>query len=147
MIHIPTYFSLEELVCEDVYNTYGKQAFSFFDPRLLITIDVIRERLCKPIYVNDWMIHGSQSQSGLRCPKCSLVKEKTDKGILYMSAHCTGQAIDFHVPDMLADDVRRWLVDKQNLLPYPIRLESSVNWIHCDVRDNFEGKKVIFFNA
>jgi uncharacterized protein YcbK (DUF882 family) len=147
MIYKPEYFTIDELVCPDVYNVWGQQAFSFFDQRLLITIDNIRQRLKKPVWINNYLVHGSQEESGLRCIRCSIVKAKIDKGELYVSAHLTGQAVDFSVEGMTAEEVRSWLISKQNLLPYPVRLEEAVNWVHLDVRDNFEGKKIVTFKA
>ena len=64
MIQKPIYFSIDELVCEDVYNTYGETAWQFFDIRLLVMLDTIRDRIGKPIFVNDWQIHGQYSQRG-----------------------------------------------------------------------------------
>jgi hypothetical protein len=147
MIYKPQFFSIDELVCPDVYHKYGQTAFSFFDQRLLINLDNIRQRLGKPIWINDWLVHGSNEESGLRCMFCSIVQAKIKAKELYVSAHITGQAVDFHVEGMTAEEVRQWLVAKQNLLPYAIRLESDVNWVHCDVRDNFDGSKLIFFKA
>jgi hypothetical protein len=137
---IPTYFTLDELVCEHVYNVFGKTAWQFFDPRLIITIDRLREKLNKPIYVNDWQIHGSLSQRGFRCIQCDLVKEAIAKDQLYVSPHMTGQAVDFDVEGLLAEEVRIWIKKNQNLLPYPIRLEKDVNWVHLDTRDADQGK-------
>ena len=141
----PIYFTLDELVCQHVFDKYGFTAWEFFDPRFLITIDTLRERIGRPIFLNDWQVHGVQSQSGLRCPFCSIVKDKTDKGELYMSAHCFGQAGDFTIQGMLAEESRKWIIDNQKWWPYPIRLEDKVNWIHLDVR-NYTDKKVITFN-
>jgi hypothetical protein len=140
----PIYFSLDELVCQHVYDYYGDQAWDFFDQRFLIIIDTIRERIGRPIFLNDWLIHGSQSQSGLRCPFCSIVKEKIDKGQMYMSAHSFGQAGDFHVQGMLPEETRQWIINNSKWWPYNIRLEEGVNWVHLDVR-NYTDKKVITF--
>jgi hypothetical protein len=137
---IPTYFTLDELVCEHVYNVFGKTAWQFFDPRLIITIDRLREKLNKPIYVNDWQVHGNLSQRGFRCIQCDLVKEAIAKGQLYVSPHMTGQAVDFDVEGLLAEEVRIWIKKNQNLLPYPVRLEKDVNWVHLDTRDADQGK-------
>ena len=138
------HFSLDELVCEHVYNHYGKTAWEFFDQRLLITLDVIRERLNKPIYVNNWQIHGDFDERGFRCLRCDLVKKAIEDNRMYVSPHMTGQGADFDVKGLDAEEVRQWLVAKQNLLPYSIRLEAGVNWVHLDTRDHNEGKIFIF---
>ena len=136
------HFKLHELVCDHIYAKYGEQAWQFIDPRLKITIDWIREKLDKPITINNYEWGGSDTQSGVRCNLCNLVKSKTDKGQVYMSAHCTANAADFSVEGMEAEEVRNWLVSQE--LPYPIRLEAGVDWVHLDCND--AGQKVYLFN-
>lgn len=138
----PQYFELHELVCKHIYDKYGKQAWQFLDPRLIITIDWIRKQLDKPIEINNYHWGGKDTQSGVRCNMCSIVKSKTDKGQVYMSGHQEGQAVDFSVEGMEAEAVRNWIVSQE--LPYPIRLEAGVNWVHLDCRN--AGQKVYIFN-
>jgi hypothetical protein len=147
MIYIPTYFGLEELACDHVYNKYGEFAWNFFDTRLLIMGDTIRDKIGKAIYANDWYIHGKLSQRGLRCPFCQIVKDKVANGELYMSAHCLGKGFDFTIEGMLAEETRRWLISKQSLWPYPFRLEDGVDWIHLDLYHDGREQKVYLFNA
>ena len=144
MITVPTYFSIDELVCEHVYDKYGEKAWMFFDTELLVMLDTIRDRIGKPIFVNDWMVHGKYSQRGLRCNQCDIVKEKAKAGILYMSAHCLGKAADFDVEGLLAEEVRQWITSHANWWPYHIRLEADVNWVHLDIFDQSENKVYIF---
>ena len=141
MIYKPKHFDLQELVCPHVYDKYGAAAWQFFSPRLLITLDLIREKLNKPIYVNNWQIHGSFDERGFRCIQCDLVKKAIAENRLYVSPHMTGQGVDFDVQGMTAEEVRQWLI--KTILPYPIRLEEGVNWVHLDVRD--AGVKVYLF--
>lgn len=143
---IKKYFEIEELVCKHVYDKFGDDAWKFFDPRLLETLLWIREKLGKPIYVNNWQIGGDLSQRGLRCNRCALVKEKTRLEKVYMSAHIQGMGIDFDVKGMSALQVRNWLKEHQEELPHAIRTEADVNWIHFDVRNN-TNKKLIYFYA
>jgi len=136
------HFKLHELVCKHIYDKYGEQAWQFLDPRLIETIDWIREKLNKLIEINNYEFGGDDTQSGIRCNMCNLVKSKTDKGQVYMSAHNEGQAVDFSVKNMTAEAVRNWLVVQELL--YPIRLEAGVKWVHLDCRDT--GQKVYIFN-
>jgi len=140
----PQYFSLDELVCPDVYNTYGEKAFMFFDIRLLIMLDTIRDRIGKPIFINNWQIHGNYSQRGLRCLRCDLVKVKCLAGEMYESAHLLGKAADFEVQGLLAEEVRLWIVAKADWWPYHIRLEKGTEWVHLDVFDQSEQKVYLF---
>lgn len=147
MGNIKQYFDIEELVCPHVYKKFGEIAWQFFDERLLETMLVIREKLGKPIYVNNWQIGGNLSQRGLRCNVCILVKEKTDLEKVYMSAHLQGTGIDFDVKGMTAQEVREWIKRNQILLPYAVRLEDGVNWVHLDLRNDGTKGKVVLFKA
>lgn len=138
------YFLLHELVCDHIYEKYGETAWQFIDEKAIITIDWIREKLDKPIYINNYEWGGGQTQSGVRCNICQLVKKWTDDNKVYMSAHITANAFDFSVKGMTAEEVRNWLVRNQEDLPYPIRLEAGVDWVHLDTRNT--GQKIYFFN-
>lgn len=133
---ISRYFDIQELVCPHVYDKFGLYAWQFFDPRLLDTLLVIREKIAKPIYVNDWDMGGNFTQRGFRCNICPLVKEKTSLEKLYVTAHSQGMGVDFDVKGMSAEEVRKWIKDNQILLPHPIRLEEDVNWLHLDTRSD-----------
>lgn len=132
------HFTIKELVCPHVYQKYGEQAWMFLDSRLILNLDTIRERLNRPIMVNT----GSLTQRGFRCPKCKIVKDKFEAGELYLSAHTMGKAVDFTVQGMEAEEVRLWLAKNGHLLPYPIRLESGVSWVHMDI---FETEQHVYF--
>ena len=81
-----------------------------------------------------------------------------------MSAHNQGEAVDFSVKGMTANEVRLWIVENQILLPYPVRLEvgfdpkgkneaqirqaigkDTMNWVHLDLRG--EGQKITYFKG
>ena len=142
------FFSVKELVCKHVYDRYGEASAMFLDDKLIETINTVREKiLCAPMTVNNWHLGGSFSQRGLRCNLCDLVREKSERQQLYLSAHCLGKGIDFTPEGMTAEEARRLIIEKQELLPYPIRLEDGVSWLHIDVYDNGKGKKVYLFKA
>ena len=144
MITTAKYFALHELVCPHVFNKHGQASWTFFDARLLITIDALRDRIGKPIFVNNWQSGGKFDERGLRCILCNLVKKAIAGNRLYISPHITGQAIDFDVQGLDASEVRQWIIEKQNLWPYPIRLEKDTSWVHLDTRDNGEDKVYLF---
>lgn len=139
MATINFYFDIRELVCRHVYEKFGRYAWSFFDPRLLDTLLVIREKIGKPIVVNNWASGGQHTQRGYRCNLCPIPKEKTSLEKLYMSAHCQGMAVDFNVVGMSVAETHRWLKENQIFLPHAIRLESqrsAPTWIHIDMRSD-----------
>jgi hypothetical protein len=61
------------------------------------------------------------------------VQDKTKLNRPYLSAHVLGAAIDFDAKDMTAEEVRSWIYLNKSGLPYPIRLEQDVSWVHLDV--------------
>ncbi|MEG1574142.1 MAG: hypothetical protein RR293_07625 [Bacteroidales bacterium] len=136
------YFKIEELVCREVYNKFGEQAWMFVDNSLIETLEIIREKiLCVPMIVNNWKSGGEFTERGLRCNLCKLVSTKTAP---YMSAHILGKAMDFDAKGMTAEQARKLIKKNQILLPYPIRLEEGVPWVHIDVYDCGGGKITTF---
>ena len=148
MATLKDYFRTEELVCPHVYKRFGERSLDFIDEKMKETLLVIREKLNRPMYINNWAWGGDKSQRGLRCNCCALVKEKTALEKPYLTAHGFGKGFDFHVKDMTAQEVRDWLKKNQVLLPYPIRIERDVNWVHVDVLEYGQtGGKISYFDA
>lgn len=133
-------FKLKELVCPHCVNTYGDKAWQFLSTELLSTIYVLRNEIIKkPMIVNN---NTTFTQRGLRCNMCQLVKSKTRP---YMSAHALGKAIDFHVSDMSAEEVRQLIKKNIDKFEYPIRLEEGVNWVHVDCYTLDSDTKLVTF--
>lgn len=141
------YFGIKELVCKHVYGRFGEDAWQFFDPRLLTVLLDIRELINKPIIVNNWAKGGNYSQRGLRCNICALVKEKTSLEKVYMTAHAQGMGVDFHVPGMTSEEIRKKIEENKVALSYPIRMERGTEgWVHIDVRtDSLQA--ITYFNG
>jgi len=135
------YFKIQELVCPHVLAVHGNKSWRFIDSRLIQTLDTIRERINRPIFVN----YGNYTQRGLRCILCPLVKAKIEAGELYLSAHLFGKAADFNVQGIESEVMRLWLAKNANFLPWPIRLESGVSWVHLDIFPSFTDQKVYIF--
>jgi hypothetical protein len=144
MIYRPQNFRLFEFVCPEVYNKFGDMAWQFFDEKVVITLDWVRRTLNKPIIVNTWHEGGEFDERGLRCIQCKIVRDKCMQGQVYVSPHILGKAFDFDVQGMDAAEVRVWLAANKDKIPYAIRLENNVNWVHLDCEDT--GVKVQIFN-
>lgn len=151
---IQKYFDIAELVDKEVYTKFQQKAWQFFDTELLHTLLVIREAIDKPINVNNWKWKGPFSERGLRTNKGQIFKTKTNQGILYLSAHVMGKAVDFDVEGMTAEEVREWLKENKEILPYKIRLEhiviktgKPITWVHLDTMFLDENPKIYFFNV
>lgn len=120
------FFQVSELVCEHTYNEWGEASWQFLDTTILHNLLVIRRDILQaPMTCN----HDGANQRGLRCNCCELVKSKTS---FYMSSHILGQAGDFTVQGMTAQEARDRIRNNAHLLPYPLRMEAGVNWLHID---------------
>ena len=175
MIQKPKHFDLQELICPHVYYKFGEMAWQFLDQKQLILMDWIRDQL-GAIFVNNWYYEYLDStfvkyirnsilenkpifafsepsypdtlfsQRGLRCNICGLNYVKTQAGIIYVSPHFLGKADDYDVQGMVAEEVRQWILAHQNDLPYPIRFEKGVTWVHMDCEEAITGEKVQLVN-
>lgn len=134
------YFDIKELVCNHIYSRFGNQAWMFLSTEILHTLLVLRtEILNMPMLVNSTNL----KQRGMRCNMCPIVKGKTSA---YLSAHCTGNGVDFTCSKS-AEDIRQMIKDNQDKLPYPIRLEDGVSWVHIDCYDQGFYNKITMFKA
>jgi hypothetical protein len=137
------HFKPQELLCPHTFDIYGEQGLQFLDEKILHTLYILRNDIFSlPLFLNNYHISGPYSQRGLRCGFCSIVQDKVKQKILYLSGHILGQAFDFDILHLSADRARSIIVLKQELLPYPVRLELNVNWVHIDTIDNYRGVRV-----
>ena len=91
--------------------------------------------------------HLGKDERGLRCNLCSIVMQKTKQKKSYLSAHVNGAAIDFDAVGMSAEQVREKIRYNKDLLPYSIRLEKNVSWVHMDIYDYCNGNKINEFEG
>lgn len=144
LIEVKKYFKIEELVPKDVVNRFGQRSWFFLDTNLLQLILLLRTKILKvPMICNDYIFGGKNQQRGLRANTSDLVKSKSG---LYLSAHIFGKATDFVFNpklDMNAEKARKLIIEKQNEIPFNIRMEENVTWLHVDVFD-FDKKIYLF---
>ena len=142
------YFDIRELVCSHTYQKFGENvSWQFLDTEALHTLLVLRTQILKcGMVINDYIFGGGNEQRGLRCNICPIPKDKTDKNQIYLSAHCNGAGFDVvfgkHT-GMTAEKARRLIFQYQDLLPYNVRIEKEVTWLHIDCYD--KGVKVYEF--
>ena len=140
MIYKCKYFKLKELCCTHTLEKYSEtQLWTFLDDRYKKTIDAVREILGAKMICN----YGDMTQRGTRCNRCEMVINKKEP---YLSAHVLWKAGDFTVEGMTAEEARKKIIENQCKLPYPIRLEAGVSWLHIDTYE-VEGHKVYLFRA
>lgn len=138
---IKKYFNISELVGKRTVKKYGERAWRFLDYRALYALLIVREGLDKSITVNS----GSREQRGLRTIIQQIVRRKSIRNVLYISAHIQGKAFDFDVKGMTAKEVREWIVNNGYLFPFKIRLEDGVSWVHIDTVYEEKNNKVYLF--
>lgn len=143
------FFDLQELVGKWEYQAHGELCWRYLRTELLHTLLIVRRDILKaPMYANNWVWDGNYDERGLRVNISTEVKVKTSRGALYVSAHCLGAALDFTVKGMSAENARQKIIQNAHLLPYPIRLEKGVSWVHLDVYDDINSdQKVTLFKA
>lgn len=154
---IKKYFSAYELVDEATYRKFGESSWQFFETNTLHVLLLIREGIGKPMIVNNWKWQKGGTifdERGLRTNISSIVKGKTDRGILYLSGHVLGNAIDFHINGMESEKVRDWIVENESIFPCKIRLEhintrtgKPINWVHFDTKHEEDNPKIYLFNV
>ena len=145
---VQRFFSLRELVDEPTYKKYGDFAWNFFRTELLETLLYLREYVLKvPMTINTWMTGGRFSERGLRHNMSAEVWKYTKANKQFMSAHVLGAGVDFDAKGMTAAEVRALIQAKANQLPYPIRLEDGVSWVHIDVYNDGSKEKVQLFKV
>lgn len=121
------FFQVHELVCEHTFSKWGERSWQFLDTAFLHNLLVIRRDILQlPMICN----HDGADQRGLRCNMCSLVFDKTG---VYLSSHILGKAGDFTVKGITAQEARSRIRNMAHLLPYPLRMEGGVSWLHFDV--------------
>jgi hypothetical protein len=143
------YFDIRELVDEQTYNRFRDDCWQFIDEKLIDSLLVIRDGLCKPMTINNWLWGGKFKQRGLRHNLNAIVQNKEN---IYLSAHMLGKGVDFDVKDMIAEDVRSWIIENGNKFEHKIRLEHKkdgkpISWVHLDVLDNPENPLIYLFNV
>ena len=138
------YFAIKELVCPHTYKRYGESSWKFIDTESLHTLLILRTKILQvPLVCNNYSLN--LTQRGLRCNLCELCKEKNIKNTLYISAHSNGKGFDLTSPKMSAEEMRQKIKEKEHLLPYPVRIEKDVTWLHIDCYDEGNGSKITYF--
>lgn len=135
---IGAYFKVQELVCPHIYKKWGEASWQFLDTEYLETLLIIRRDIIRmPMICNST----SQTQRGIRCNLCKLVKNKS---VPYLSAHILGKAGDFSVIGMTAEDTRQKIITRSHLLPHNIRLEADVSWLHIDTLPQYGVSNTVY---
>lgn len=122
------YFSLEEIVPQAIYTYRGDKCLELFTREALETLIELRELFDAPMTVNTWKWNGNFGYRGFR-PVTYYAK-------LSLSQHIRGNAFDFDVKGLTADEardkIRQW--KKEGKLKHITGMEIDINWVHVDCR-------------
>lgn len=139
MIFKPRWFSIEELVPEDLILAYEKDIlWLLFDTRLLVSADRLRDTYGAAT-INNWKSGGSLSLRGWR-PFDSPVGAR-------FSQHKFGRAFDMNFERATAEEIRFDMKSRPNRHCYELIncVEDKVTWLHIDTRNNVKQYQEIFF--
>lgn len=141
---VKKYFDIREFVPKDVFSRFGQQSWNFLDTNLLHLIFILRTKIINvPMTCNDYPWGGGNQQRGLRTNTSDIVKSKKS---VYLSAHIFGKAADIvfsQKTGMTAEKARTLILENSDIIPFNIRIEDDVPWLHVDVFD-FDKKIYLF---
>ncbi len=129
------YFRIFELVPPELMSLPEEYLWQLFDEDLLIVMDRLRIMLNLPIIINNWKSGGKFKWRGYRTNSCKIGAKK--------SAHRSGKAFDFDVKGMTAEEVRKFILSRQDAFPEIKRMEDGVNWCHIDTVQYTKNQKGI----
>lgn len=142
----PKYFELYELLPPELFTYDDMQrpkelqsGWMHFSSELLETIDIVRDIIGKPLICNTWYQNGNRRWSGFRPQYCEIGAAK--------SLHKEGKAVDIICSSYTAEEMRKIIKDNKDKLPYKIRIEDGVSWLHIDVKERKDNAKIYFFKA
>jgi hypothetical protein len=136
----PVHFGVEEFLPPDLYNQYGERGlYQLMDPRILYTMDALRDHFGVPITVNNYHSGGQFQQRGFRNALGTGAE---------LSQHRYGRACDFDIKGMYAEEFRKKAAARELAEPlkYITRIEAGVHWCHVDCAA-VDSERIIFFNA
>ena len=122
------YFVIQELVSEAIYNKRGEKAWELLNPKLIKTMDTIKERFpLGTMTINNWKWGGTRDESGLRTAESGYYSPT--------SQHSLGNAIDAVFNAYTAEEVRQDIINNPSSYPYVKGIETDISWLHVDVRN------------
>jgi len=128
----PKYFSLREVLPQNFYANNkpirGEKLWLLFDPRILQTADLLRERY-GTLIANTWAWGGTHQFRGFRPFNCGIGAE--------FSQHKFGRALDLIPKHVSSEEIRRDIIAQPNGANYKYitAIETDISWLHIDCRN------------
>ena len=125
-----THFSIEELVPKQVFADRGEKAWQLLDDRMLMTIDMLRDKYGS-ITINDWKWKDQNFSQwrGLRTADSPYYSK--------YSQHSFGRAADCIFKTVTAEQVRQDILANPDdpAFRFINSFEENTSWLHFDVRN------------
>ena len=123
------HFVIQELVSPGTYKDRGEKAWQLLDDRMLMTLDLLREKYGK-MTVNNWKWGGDREWSCLRTAESPWFSK--------YSQHSFGRAADVIFNDITAEEVRQQILANPDDPTFALinSFEENTSWLHFDVRNS-----------
>lgn len=133
------HFKLTELLPKEVYIDEN-HGCDLMDDSIIDVIDWLKGLVGNSVrlIINNWNIGGARNNCGYRTADCTVGAPN--------SRHKKGLAVDIISPDMTAEELRDLVELNKDTLPWPVRIEKNVTWLHIDT-DNTTDEKIYYFNG
>jgi hypothetical protein len=130
-LHNSPYFDVREMVDQNTFKALGVNAAWLIDPKIVRALDLLREKLGAPIFVNNWHTGGPFKSSGFR--------SMSDKTGAMFSQHRRGCAADVKASgrkpaDLLAIINANFAEFKSAGLTTIEDINYTPTWLHLDCR-------------
>jgi len=128
------HFEIQELIPKEVYDIHGQNAWVFVCPKLIASIDTIKERFPEgTMTINNWLWGGDREWSGLRTPD-SKWYSKTSQHSLDLKK-LIFKATDSVFSKYETDIIRQDIINNPDIYPHIKGIELGVSWLHIDTRE------------
>jgi len=124
-------FDIREFIPPEIFTIYGSSSTWFISPQLITLAQFIRDYFGTSLTINTWHRGGVFKERGYRTPGSTTGSK--------FSQHKRGAAIDFTIKGLTADEVRRTILDNQQVflaqgLTTIEDEEFAPTWVHADIR-------------
>lgn len=136
-------YTIKSFVSREVYIARGENGWDLFSPNLLETFLVLCQNTNKKLVINDWFLYNDNVYGNKNVFKYRGFRDVNEEpGSPAGSQHRCGCALDFHAVGQNPNDSRSWIRSIAIKLPYNIRMEKDVNWVHIDIGTSIKTKNV-----
>lgn len=136
-------YTIKNFVSKEYYQLKGEGGWDSLSANILETFLKLCQNTTKQLVVNNWSSYADSEYDKIYVFKYRGFRNGNEYGSSSkLSQHKVGNAIDFHVVGEDPNITRSWIMSIGDKLPYNIRMESDVNWVHIDIGTSIKTKNV-----